>query len=190
MMCWLCWMPRAARNEGRAKGKMSQLSQLGRRFVTMRTRRSQGGSSTVEFAIVALLFFTLLFGIIDFGRLFFAQMTIQHALRQAGRFGVTGNKVDPDGAGPQPTMPRLDSIKYVAEQAAAGLDLTSIQIQSAAGGTNNAGGPGDTMTISLTSSIKLFTPLISNLAGMKNGYYVFTASTTFKNEPFDQSQTN
>ena len=167
-----------------------------RRFVGARPRRSQAGSSMVEFALVATLFFTLMFGIIDLGRLFFAQMTLQHALRQAGRFAVTGNH-DPDGGGPLPSTSRITAIKNVATTAAAGLDLNSIQISSlsdvtdsSSSSNNYAGAPGWTVVISLTSNIRLFTPLISKLVGMPGGLYTFTASTTFRNEPFDPSKSN
>ncbi len=130
----------------------------------------------------------LMFGIIDFGRLFFAQMTIQHALRQAGRFGVTGNHV-PDPKNPAQNLTRVDSIKQVATDAAAGLDVKNIQISSLQGGTNSAGGPSDTLLISLTTDLKLFTPFVGRLFNT-SGVYTFKAATTFKNEPFDPSQTN
>src|SRR5437899_784452 len=48
------------------------------------------GTAAVEFALVAPLFLLLVFGILDFGRLFYVQETLQHALREAGRFAVTG----------------------------------------------------------------------------------------------------
>ncbi len=45
----------------------------------------QRGISTVEFAIVGLLFFTLLLGIIEAGRGFFVWNTIEEATRRAAR---------------------------------------------------------------------------------------------------------
>lgn len=140
----------------------------------------------VEFAMIAPLFFLLVFGVIDFGRLFFTQMTLQHALREAGRFAVTGRKLqDPQGQ----DMSRFDSIIQVARNAAAGLDVQNIQISSQQGGNNSAGGPGDTVTVALTTNLKLITPIIGQYFG-PNGVHTSTAKTTFKNEPFPPAQTN
>jgi hypothetical protein len=46
------------------------------------------GAAAVEFAIVAMLLFTLLFGIIEFGRLFYIINTVQEVTRRAAREAV------------------------------------------------------------------------------------------------------
>ncbi len=150
-------------------------------------RHSQRGQSLLEFALITPLFFLLVCGIFDFGHLFFVQMSMQDAIRQAGRFAVTGNHL-PDPNSPGNNLSRVDSIIQTAQNAAAGTTITGIQISSANGGTNNAGGPGDTITISITDDLPLITPLVANFFG-PNGIYTFTVSVTFKNEPFDPSQT-
>jgi Flp pilus assembly protein TadG len=138
----------------------------------------------VEFALVVPLFFILLFGIIDIGRLYSIQLTIQNALRQAGRFAVTGNQVT-QGTN---TLSRVNSIKQVARDASGGLlTLTGIQVSSTPSGggatiPNNAGGPGDVVTVSVTYNLQLLTPLISQF--FAGGVYQINASTTFKSEPF------
>lgn len=48
----------------------------------------QRGVAAVEFAIVAMLLFTLLFGIIEFGRLFYIINTVQEVTRRAAREAV------------------------------------------------------------------------------------------------------
>ena len=48
--------------------------------------------------------------------------------------------------------------------------------------------PNQTVTVSLTTNLPLMTPLIGRL--FTNGVYTFVASATFKNEPFDPSNTN
>jgi Flp pilus assembly protein TadG len=150
-----------------------------------RTRKSRHGQATVEFAMVVPLFFLLIFGMIDIGRLFFVQVTLQNAMRQAGRYAVTGNKVSGQS--------RVDSITQVAQQASVGTGLSNIQITSQTAGVTStngdAGGPGATVTISLTTQLKLYTPLIGRYFGT-NGVYTFTVSTTFRNEPFDPSSTH
>jgi hypothetical protein len=149
--------------------------------------RSTRGQSLIEFAVVAPLFFLLLFGVIDFGRLYFVQMSLQNAIRQAGRYAVTGNHL-PDPKNPGKNLSRVDSIIKTAQQAATGMDITNIQITSLKGGSGNAGGPGDTVTISLSTNLKLLTPMIARY--FKNGKYGFTVSVSFKNEPFPPGNTN
>jgi Flp pilus assembly protein TadG len=158
------------------------------KLVRLRSRR---GQQLVEFAFVAPILFLMIFGIIDFGRLFFTQMTLQNALRQAGRFAVTGNKL-PDPSNPANMLSRVDSIIATARSAATGLEISNIQISSAQGGTTGAGragGPGDMITISLAYDLPLITPLIGKFFGFDNTYH-FTVRTTFRNEPFPPNQTS
>src|SRR5882724_8567455 len=91
--------------------------------------RSRSGQSLVEFALVAPLFFLLVFGITDFGRLFFTQETLQFALREAGRYAVTGqHQADPKNPGSN--LSRVASIKAIAAQKAIGIDVSKISISS------------------------------------------------------------
>ena len=52
------------------------------------TRHAQRGAAAVEFAIIAMLLFTVLFGIIEFGRLFYVINTVQEVTRHAAREAV------------------------------------------------------------------------------------------------------
>jgi len=138
--------------------------------------RARSGNSMVEFALVAPLFFLLVFGILDYGRLFYEQETLQYAMRQAGRFAVTGQNSGTN---------RVTAIIQVAENASAGLinsgNINNIIITS--GGTTNFAGKGtQEMTITMVSNLKLITPGIA--AFFPNGTYTFTNSVTFRNEPF------
>ncbi|MDD5265890.1 MAG: TadE/TadG family type IV pilus assembly protein [Methylococcales bacterium] len=47
--------------------------------------KTQKGAAMVEFAMIALLFFALLFGIIEFGRAFFVYNTLVEATRRGAR---------------------------------------------------------------------------------------------------------
>jgi len=150
--------------------------------------RSRRGQATIEFALVAPLYFLLVFGIIEFGRIFYVELTLQNAVRQAGRFAVTGSKTV---AGV--TTDRVDAITMVAEQAAVGLASSPGDIQvsaiSADGNvtTNSAGGPGDTVMISITANMGIITHMIAQY--FPSGTNTFTVSTTFRNEQFPASQT-
>jgi Flp pilus assembly protein TadG len=153
--------------------------------------RSRSGQSLVEFALVAPLFFLLVFGITDFGRLFFTQETLQFALREAGRYAVTGQH-QANGSGG--FLSRVDSIKAIAQEKAIGLitNPNNIVVSSPQGGTNvvgTAGGPGQTVIISLSTDLKLITPMIGRFFGADQTYH-FTVQTVFRNEPFNPSQAN
>jgi Flp pilus assembly protein TadG len=140
----------------------------------------------VEFALVAPLFFLLTFAVIDFGRMFFAQMSIQEAVREAGRFASTGNHLaDPNN--PAQNLSRVDSIVAKAKQSAFGANITNVQVSSLRGGAGSAGGPEDVVTVSITAGLKVMTPVIAKC--FPDGTYTFTSSATFRNEPFPPGNT-
>jgi Flp pilus assembly protein TadG len=60
-------------------------------------RRRQRGAAAVEFAIVAPIFFLMIFGMIEFGRMVMVQQIITNASREGARIGVldgtTGSQV-------------------------------------------------------------------------------------------------
>ena len=82
----------------------------------------------------------------------------------------------------------MNSIIQVAQQAAIGIDVSNMQISSAGGGKGSAGGPGDTLTISLTTNLQLMTPIVAQF--FNNGTYTFTVGVTLKNEPFPPGNTS
>ena len=56
----------------------------------LRTCKNKKGAAVVEFAIAGLLFFTVLFSIVDWALLSFINLTMQHAVREGTRYAVTG----------------------------------------------------------------------------------------------------
>jgi len=144
------------------------------------------GTTLLEFALVLPVFVLLLFGVVDFARLFYVEMTSQNAVREAGRYAITGNH-EPDPNHHGQNLSRVQSIQYVAQHEAMGLDVSNLQIVSVNGGNGNAGGPGDTVTISLTTNLHLLTPVVARF--FRNGVYTFTVSVAFKNEPFPPGNT-
>ena len=66
------------------------------------------GVAAVEFALILPLFLLLIMGIIDFGRYFFVQHTLQFATREGVRLGLVGKTLnDPVTGNP---MTRVASI--------------------------------------------------------------------------------
>lgn len=57
---------------------------------------AQSGSAIVEFALVAVLFFTLVLGIMDFGRMLLMWNSAAEATRWGARSAVVCNKLTPD----------------------------------------------------------------------------------------------
>jgi len=191
-------------NSGRAQDhltahryRMLRMSRIKAALITFwRDRRSHGvtwghraarrapenGQTMVEFALIAPLALMLICGVTDYGRLFFVQASLEDAVQQAGRYASTGNS--------QSGLTRLQSIEAVLQQAAVDVNIPiqNIQISSLTNGSwvsGSAGGPGDTVAITVTMGMKLLTPMIGRY--FPNGTYTFTASTTFQNEPFPVS---
>ena len=160
------------------------------RIPALPSRADRPGSTKaqtmLEFALVAPLFFLLLFVVIDFGRMFFLQMNLQNAVGEAGRFASTGNHL-PDPNNPGQTLSRGASIIAEVQQSALSVNITNIQISSLKGGIGSAGGPGDIVTVSITTQVPLMTPIVARF--FTNGSYSFTVSATFKNEPFPPANT-
>ena len=150
-----------------------------------KTGATEGGS-VLEFALVAPMLFMVILACMELALLLNAEMTLQYAVRTAGRYAITGNHLA-DPKHPGQSLSRIASITQVAQQAALGLNVSGISISSSAGGNGNAGGPGDTVTISLTTSMPINTPLVAQF--FKNGNYTNTASVSFKNEPFPPANT-
>ncbi len=78
------------------------------------------GQSLVEFALVFPVVLAMLFGLIEFGRVIHAQVTVQNAAREGARFAITGQSLtgDPDD--------RAQSIVSVTRRALVGLPLAPL----------------------------------------------------------------
>ena len=152
------------------------------------------GQSSVEFAMVGLLFFSLVIAMMNYAWIFFAKMNVQQAMDDGGRFASTGNHLTTKtGTTESRTQSIINTIQN--EISVPNINVASnLSICSVNGGCNTNGGsapagaPGDTVTLSLTSSMPVWTPWLAKL--FTGGSYTFTASTTFKNEPFNPSETN
>lgn len=84
--------------------------------------RRQRGVASVEFALIAVVFFTLLFGVIEFGRLLFSINSVQEVTRRAAREQTVRWVTDtsevkreavlhPGSGGNFPGMPDVDDTK-------------------------------------------------------------------------------
>jgi TadE-like protein len=65
----------------------------------IRSRRSTRGQSLVEFAIILPVFLLIVFGILDFGRVVWANSAVTNATREAARYAIVHGG-SPDNACP------------------------------------------------------------------------------------------
>jgi Flp pilus assembly protein TadG len=148
---------------------------------------SDSGQTMVETALCATIFLLFMFGTISFGYLYYTKVTLQNAVRQAGRYAVTGNcssgNCFDNGQG---SGDRLNTIIQTVKQYSFNLNPT-VNVQcigtcngAYGSGTENAGGPGDTVMISAQYT---YTPVFI-MKWFPSGGYTFTVSSTFQNELF------
>ena len=133
--------------------------------------RTDSGQTLVEFAIAAMVFLLLVFSVIDFSYFFFVKLTLQNAVRQGGRYAITGQAI----AGKN----RYASILQTVENQSLGLATSSnTTICSAVGGCSSGGGPGDTITVTVAYTYKFITPLVA--AFFKDGAYTVQCKRQFQ----------
>ena len=153
-----------------------------------RRGRGESGTALVEFALVAMVFFTIVFGIIDFSRLFQSWVTVQHAARAAARYGVTGR-----GDCPVESEDRLTCIEYVAKQSTAGLsgapDNVVVTVKSweypdydPPATEGSAGEQCDALEVSVDYDFEFAAPIIANVLGFLE--VPLRGSERMVNEPF------
>jgi Flp pilus assembly protein TadG len=151
-------------------------------------RDCRGNTDLVEFSLVLPMFLLLMFGLIDLGRYYWIRETVENAVRQAGRYAVTGQSISGDS--------RVASIQQVAENAMGGLyslNTTTITVSSnpvgdPAGATSGfAGYGGENCTIQIQTALGFFTPGIARYFG-PTGSNTLVEAVTFRNESFPASQ--
>ena len=161
--------------------------------VKIQAKPNDSGQTLVEFAIAVTVFLLLLFATIDFGYFFYVKVTLQNAVRQAGRYAITGNCTGGSGCFVSGPADRYHSIVQIALTYSFGLitasNITITCLPPPLGLTGGcpayaggAGGPGDTVMITATYTWNPITAWIARF--FENGSYAFSVSATFKNESF------
>ena len=112
-----------------------------------RFRKSEHGQALVEMALVLPLFFLLLFGVIEMGRIGYAYISVSNAAREGGRVATIGGT-------------DLD-INSSIKNAAASLDPASLTITITP--TQDQRQSGQAVTVSVSYPVQLIIPLISNI---------------------------
>lgn len=150
------------------------------------TPRRQSGATLVEMAIIAPVFLLVLVAIIELSMMFFATLTMQYAVREAGRFAITGRCSETGAANQQRYETVIAKIRDNAmgmyERTSPVISVNGTQYSSKTYSNGMFGAPGDILVIQLDSSWPVSTPLLSSF--FSNGVYRFTVATTMRNEIF------
>lgn len=152
---------------------------------------NDSGQSMVEMAICLFLLLVMVMATIDFGYLFSSKVTLQNAVRQAGRYAITGQCITAgDGSC---SKSRYNSIVTTLQNYSLGLltssnigDVTIRCVDKGGGCPNAAGGPGDIVTISVAYPYPFLTPFISPFFPQHK--CTINVSASFTNEPFPPSE--
>lgn len=91
-------------------------------------RNSEEGSALVEFALIALVLLTLLFGIIDVGRALYAYDYVSYAARDAARFAIVRGTTCSGLSGGCPAA--SSDIQTYVQSNATGIDTSTLTVAS------------------------------------------------------------
>jgi len=128
-----------------------------------RTSARRRGATTVEFAAVSLVFFTLLFALVEFGRGMMSNYLLVNAARQACRVGVT-------------PATSTDDITAAANDALAQSGISGATVSVAVNGTAadaSTAQPGDRILVTIQVPVANVTwlPVSRYLKGALTGQY-------------------
>ncbi|HVR61340.1 MAG TPA: TadE/TadG family type IV pilus assembly protein [Polyangia bacterium] len=123
----------------------------------LRKRDGSRGGAAVEFALILPLFATLLFGVMEYGWVFYQNFNVSSSVRDGLRVGVTvAQTASPD--------PKATAVKKTQDLLSAlGINPAGVTINA----TYNGSSPAKTLTLSATMPYKAligFVPVPANVA--------------------------
>jgi len=172
------------------------------RNVFRRFRRNSRGSAAVEVALVAPVFFALLFAIIESGIMFFATQVLETVTQNSARLVLTGKAQGssyPDWSHFRDgvvcsQIPALFTCPSISVDVKSYSQFSNVVISSQIDASGNfdpstlgysPGGPGDIVVVRLFYQWPLFvTGLGFNIANLTNGQRLLVATAAFQNEPY------
>jgi Flp pilus assembly protein TadG len=168
-----------------------------------RFRHNRRGSAAVQFAIVAPLFFGLLFAIIEVAMMFFAGQYLETINQNLARLIMTGQAQQSTYTSPadfltknlcQNSAPVMFTCTNIYIDVESYTAFQSITINNQIDGSGNftsgnmkysPGGPGDIVVVRLFYQWPTFvTGFGFSLANLSNKNVLLTATAAFKNEPY------
>lgn len=99
-----------------------------------RSRRGEHGQALVEFSLVSIVFFLMVFGMVDVGRAVWNYNTLAQATREGARYAIVHGSDSSDPSGPggdHYTAPDTDAmITQQVEKFGGGLNPSQLTVQS------------------------------------------------------------
>lgn len=177
---------------GKTQGKLPLLR---------RWRRDSRGATAIEFGIVAAPFFALMIAIIEVSLVYFANFNLENAVDQAGRLIRTGQAQQQGFSQGQFIQSICDNVSIMPGCASA-LQVDVKKFENFSGITLDEplngdgelrddfgfdpGNGGDVVVVRAFYEWDLIAAVPGGLGNMANGSRLLVATTTFRNEPFDQ----
>ncbi|XIA66222.1 TadE/TadG family type IV pilus assembly protein [Bradyrhizobium sp. TZ2] len=169
--------------------------------ILRRFRRNRRGSAAVEFAMVAPIFFGLLFAIIELAMVFFASQVLETATQDSARMIMTGQAQTAKFSQSQfknlvcgNIVALFDCVNGISIDVQSYKAFDSVDIKDPIDADtkefvppNNylPGGPGDIVVVRVFYKWPLFvTGLGFNIANVGNSERLLTATAAFQNEPY------
>jgi len=165
-----------------------------------RFRRNRRGSAAVEFAIVAPIFFALLFAIIETAIVFFAGQVLETVTQDSARMIMTGQAQNAGYSASQfktyvcgKVSVLFDCANGIYVDVQSYPQFSGVSINDPIDGSKNfvppnnysPGGPGDIAVVRLFYQWPLFvTGLGYNIANLSGSKRLLTATAAFRNEPY------
>lgn len=170
------------------------------RSVFHRFRRNRQGSAIVEFALVAPVFFALLFAIIETAVMFFASQVLETVTQQSARQIMTGQAQNAGYTAAQfqssvvcPQIPALFACNKISIDVKSYPSFSNVTINSQIVGGNfdtstlsfNPGASCDIVVARLFYKWPLFvTGLGYNISNLSGNQRLLVATAAFRNEPY------
>jgi Flp pilus assembly protein TadG len=156
-------------------------------MMSLRSIRCHRGQAVVELTFSFLIFMTIFYGIVEFSHLLYTKVTLQNALRSAGRYMITG-RTGQDGSGNDIPRDQMIHNVFCANIIAVGIPCpsgSSFQftcLDPPPATPCSGGGPDQTVMVTVNLSKPALIPFFSQF--FPTGGVPFTLSTTWKNEPY------
>lgn len=129
---------------------------------------SERGQAVVELAFVFPVIALLIFGALDIGRLFNAQIVVTQAAREGARLAATDCTLNPTTC--------LSDVDTRVQSSLSGLDVTKSSVTLSPGPYVS----GDTVTVQVNYTIGFITPLIGSL--IPGSPFTLSGATTMRLE--------
>lgn len=149
--------------------------------------RRQSGATIVEMAIVAPVVLLVLLSLLELSLMFFSTLTMQYAVREGGRYAITGqNNLDPAAANQQRSFAVIQKIKNNSmgfyDKLGTTISVNGVKYTPTTYGNAMFGSAGDIIVLRLDCDWKVTTPLLA--AFFTDGKYHFAVATVMRNEFF------